>query len=78
MPDLSHGTKQNRLHSEQKGQEGKTYMDKQMVEFAVQKTDNIVTRIGRSYVLHPQIRFNGGTVKWYEDRPKQQHSNKNG
>lgn len=53
-------------------------MDKQTIEFAVQKTDNIVTRIGRSYVLHPQIRFNGGTVKWYEDRPKQQHSNTNG
>lgn len=77
MPDLSHGTKQNRLHSEQKEQEGKTYMDKQTIEFAVQRTDNIVTRIGRSYISHPEIKFSGCHIKWYEDKPNQQCSNKN-
>lgn len=77
MPDLSHGTKQNRLHSEQKGQEGNTDMNKQTIEFAVQRTDNIVTRIGRSYISHPEIKFSGGHIKWYEDKPNQQCSNKN-
>ncbi len=53
-------------------------MKKQAIEFAVQKADSIVTRIGRSYMSHPEIKFSGGTIKWYEDKPKQQHSNKNG
>lgn len=53
-------------------------MDKQTLEFSVKKTDNIVSKIGRSHILHPEINFSGGSVKWYEDRPKQQHSNKNG
>lgn len=53
-------------------------MEKQTIEFAVQKTDNTVTGTGRSYIPHPVIRFSGGTVKWYEDKPKQQHIVKNG
>lgn len=53
-------------------------MNKQTIEFAVQKTNNIVTRIGRSYISHPEIKFSGGHIKWYEDKPKQQHSNTNG
>lgn len=53
-------------------------MDKQTIEFSVKKTDNIVTSIGRSYILHPEIRFSDGSIKWYEDKPKQQYSNKNG
>ena len=54
------------------------YMDKQTIEFSVKKSNNMVTSIGRSYILHPKIRFSGGSVKWYEDKRKQQHSNKNG
>ena len=57
---------------------GNRKMDKQTVEFAVKKSNNIVTKIGRSYILHPKICFSGGSVKWYEDKRKQQHSNKNG
>lgn len=53
-------------------------MDIQLIEFAVKKTDNIVTGIGRSHISHPAIQFTGGSIKWYEDRPGQQHSNKNG
>lgn len=45
-------------------------MNKQTIEFAVQKTNNIVTRIGRSYISHPEIKFSGGHIKWYEDKPK--------
>lgn len=53
-------------------------MDKQTIEFLVKKTDNIVTKIGKSCVSHPEIHFSGGSIKWYKDKPKQQHSNKNG
>lgn len=53
-------------------------MNKQIIEFAVKKTDNIVTRIGKSHISHPEIHFSGGGIKWHEDRPRQQHSNKNG
>lgn len=53
-------------------------MDKQTVEFAVKKSNNIVTKIGKSYILHPEIHFSSGSIKWYEDKPKQQYSNKNG
>ncbi len=58
-------------------EEGNTDMNKQTIEFAVQRTDNIVTRIGRSYISHPEIKFSGGHIKWYEDKPNQQCSNKN-
>lgn len=51
-------------------------MDKQTVKFAVKKTDNTVTGIGRSHILHPEIHFSGGSVKWYEDKPKQQRREK--
>lgn len=53
-------------------------MDKQTIEFSVKKTDNTVTGIGRSHILHPEIQFTGGSIKWYKDRPRQEHSNKNG
>ncbi len=53
-------------------------MNKQTLQFAVQSTNNIVTRIGRAYIIHPEIKFSGGNIKWYEDKPKQQCSNKNG
>lgn len=53
-------------------------MDKQTIEFSVKKTDNIVTRIGKSHISHPEIHFTGGSIKWYEDKLKQQHSNRNG
>lgn len=53
-------------------------MDKRILEFSVKKTDNIVTQIGRSYMRHPEIHFSGGSMKWYEDRPKKQHRRKNG
>lgn len=53
-------------------------MDKQTVEFAVKKSNNIVTKIGKSYIFHPEIHFSGGSINWYKDKRKQQHSNKNG
>ncbi len=53
-------------------------MHEQTIEFAVQKTGGIVTRIGRAYIPHPEIKFSGGSIKWYEDKTKQQHASKNG
>ncbi len=53
-------------------------MDIQTVKFTVKKTDNIVSKIGRASVSHPEIQFTGDSIKWYKDRPRQQHSNKNG
>lgn len=45
-------------------------MDKQTIEFVIKKVDNIVTRIGKSHVSHPEIQFSKGNIKWYEDRLK--------
>ena len=53
-------------------------MNKQTILFSVQEIDNTVTRIGRSYITHPEIKFSGGHIKWYEDKPNPQCSNKNG
>ena len=53
------------------------YMNKQTIAFAVQKKDSIVTKIGRSYIRHPEIKFTGSGVKWCGDRPKQPCGNAN-
>lgn len=53
-------------------------MNKQTIEFAVQRTDNIVTKISRSYISYPEIKFSDCHIKWYEDKPGQQQSNTNG
>lgn len=53
-------------------------MNKQTITFAVQETDNTVNQIGRSYIIHPEIKFSGGSIKWYEDKLKQKHSDKKG
>lgn len=46
-------------------------MQTQTVEFAVTRNNGNITRIGRTSVLHPKTNFKGGSVKWYEDKPKQ-------
>lgn len=46
-------------------------MQKQTVEFAVKRDNGIITRIGRTGILQPKTSFKGGSVKWYEDKPKQ-------
>lgn len=46
-------------------------MQKQTVEFAVVKANNVVTQVGRTGINHPKTNFKGGTIKWYEDKPKQ-------
>ena len=39
----------------------------QTVEFAV-------TGIGKTGILLPKTNFNGGTVKWYEDKPRKDNN----
>lgn len=45
-------------------------MQKQTVEFAV-KTKNGMVKVGKSTILQPKTNFKGGSIKWYEDKPKQ-------
>jgi hypothetical protein len=45
-------------------------MDKQSVGFSVATKNGVVQQIGKSFLLQPQTNFKGGSVKWYEDRPK--------
>ena len=46
-------------------------MQTQTVEFAVVRKNGVVTQIGRSCIDKPKTNFRGGSVKWYEDKPKQ-------
>lgn len=46
-------------------------MRKQTVEFAVTRKNGIITRIGRTGINQPKTNFKGGTVKFYEDKPRQ-------
>ena len=43
----------------------------QTVEFAVTRNNGNITRIGRTGINQPKTKFKGGSVKWYEDKPKQ-------
>lgn len=45
-------------------------MQKQTVEFATVVKDGVVQQIGRSTIEMPKIQFKGGSIKWYEDKPR--------
>ena len=45
-------------------------MKKTSTEFQTVTENGVVTQIGRSSILQPKIKFKGGSVKWYEDKPK--------
>lgn len=45
-----------------------TDLDKQTITFSAIVKNNVVTEIGRSYIEHPKIQFNGNGIKWYEDK----------
>ena len=47
-------------------------MKKQTVNFAVVAKNGIVQSIGRSTIYQPKPSFKGGSIQWYEDKPKQQ------
>ena len=52
-------------------QGGNKRMQKQTIQFAVQSNNGVVQRVGKSTILQPKTNFKGGSIKWYEDKPKQ-------
>ncbi len=46
-------------------------MKKQITEFSITRKNGIITQIGKTSIYQPKTNFKGGSVKWYEDRPKQ-------
>lgn len=46
-------------------------MHKQTIQFSTVTKDGVVQKIGKSSILQPKTNFKGGSIKWYEDRPKQ-------
>lgn len=46
-------------------------MEKQTVKFAVVVKDGVVQEVGAMSVPQPKTAFKGGTISWYEDKPKQ-------
>ena len=46
-------------------------MVRQEIRFTVQKCNGVVTNIGKSVIYQPQVRFGGGSIKWYEDKRKE-------
>ena len=49
-------------------------MQKVKADFAVRTKNGIVTDVGKSSVYMPKTNFGGGTISWYEDKPKKVHS----
>lgn len=47
-------------------------MHRQTVEFAVTRNKGNITKIGRASIPQPKTNFKGGSIKWYEDKPKQE------
>lgn len=45
-------------------------MQKQTVQFAVKRDNGIITKVGRTGIIQPKPNFRGGSLKWYEDKPK--------
>ena len=45
-------------------------MEKQVIRFSVKSENGVVIGVSRSIVEHPVVKFGGGTIKWYEDKPK--------
>lgn len=46
-------------------------MKKQTVEFAITRKNGSITKIGRTGIVQPKTNCKGGSIKFYEDKPKQ-------
>ena len=55
--------------------EGYKQMKTQTMQFAVQKKDGVIEKVGRGSILTPKTNFNGKGIKWYEDKPKKGGTN---
>lgn len=42
-------------------------MQTQTVEFAIEKKNGVITRIGKSTILQPKTNYNGKGTKWFDD-----------
>ena len=45
-------------------------MKTQTMQFAVQSKNGVVQKVGKTTILQPKTNFKGGSIKWYEDKPK--------
>lgn len=45
-------------------------MQIQTIEFATVVKNGVIQTIGRSTITQPKTNFKGGSIKWYEDKPK--------
>ena len=45
-------------------------MHKQTVQFATVVKNGVIQTIGKSTITQPKTNFKGGSIKWYEDKPK--------
>lgn len=46
-------------------------MQAQTIQFAVQSTNGVIEKVGKSTIYQPKTNFKGGKIRWYEDKPKQ-------
>lgn len=42
-------------------------MHKQTIQFAVEIKNGVVQKIGESTYTHAEIKFKGGSIKWFDD-----------
>lgn len=42
-------------------------MQVQTMQFAVQKKDGVIEKVGKSSILTPKTNFNGKGIKWFDD-----------
>ena len=47
-------------------------MKTETLEFAVTKKGNVIEKIGRSSLPKPKTSFSGGSIKWYQDKPRKE------
>lgn len=47
-------------------------MQKQTVEFATTRKNGIITKIGRTGINQSKTNFKGGSVRFYDDKRKQE------
>lgn len=50
-------------------------MQKQTMQFITVVKDGVIQVIGKSIITQPKINFKGGSIKWYEDKPKKGGAN---
>ncbi len=51
-------------------------METQIATFAIEKKNEVITKIGRSTIQQPKTNFKGGSVKWFDDSKLLKKSNK--